>query len=258
MGIFGQNNNASAALTDLISHEDWKLVIMEAKMSPTDASKWSNRKGFHDGEIDSKVLPIHQACALMAPREVIETLIKCYPAGIRMKESAFKRTALHIACQTKAPIETIEALIRYYPEATRIQDNLGRLPIHYACAHEVPSYILDLLLREFPDSAKIGDMNGWLPLHVACRRGVTLYELELLLDCYPQAAEQKTDKGTTPIMCAQKGKSKHHNDMVHYLDDFIRRSKESKDKFDFLSFDTWEPPQKLTEVRHRNVTARGA
>ncbi|KAL7441079.1 hypothetical protein ACHAXM_007961 [Skeletonema potamos] len=256
MGIFRQKNSASAALPDLINHEDWKLVMMECKMCPMDATKWSVREGFFDGEITSRVLPIHQACALMAPREVIETLVKCYPQGIRMKESAFKRTPLHIACQTKAPIETIEALMHYYPEATRIQDSLGRLPIHYACAHDVPSSILDLLLREYPESAKIGDQNGWLPLHVACRRGVSLYELELLLDCYPQSAEVMTDKGSSPIMCAQKGKSKHHEDMVQYLEDYIKRSEKSEK--DLLSFDTWEPVQKLSTIHHRNIAAKGA
>jgi hypothetical protein len=254
MGIFSQNNSASAALPDLISREDWKLVEMECKMCPRDATKWSVREGFFDGQIASKVLPIHQASALMAPREVIETLVKCYPKGIQMKEGAFQRTPLHIACQTNAPIETIEALIHFYPEATRIQDALGRLPIHYACAHEVPSSVLDILLREFPESAGVGDQNGWLPLHVACRRGVSLYELELLLDCFPQSAKMLTSKGSSPIMLAQKGKSKHHeHDMVQYLENYIGRSEGSKEK-DLISFDA----APLSTIHHRNVTARGA
>lgn len=37
------NTSASAALPDLISHEDWQLVQMEAKMWPKDAAKWSVR-----------------------------------------------------------------------------------------------------------------------------------------------------------------------------------------------------------------------
>ena len=137
-----------------------------------------------------------------------------------------------------------------------MKDTLGRLPIHYACAHEVPSSILDLLLREFPESTKVGDQNGWLPLHVACRRGVSLYELELLLDCYPESAGVLTDKGSSPIMCAQKGKSRHHDDMVQYIEDCMKRSE--KDEKDSLSFETWEPVKKLSTIHHRNVTARGA
>ncbi len=256
MGLFRQNNIASAALPDLISHEDWKLVLMECKMCPRDAAKWSVREGFFDGEITSKVLPIHQACALMAPREVIETLVKCFPQGIKMKESAFHRTALHIACQTNAPVETIEALVHFYPEAIRIQDSLGRLPVHYACAHEVPSTTLELLLREFPESCKIGDQNGWLPLHVACRRGVSLYELELLLDCYPSSVNSLTKKGSSPIMCAEKGNSRHHEEMVQFLEDYIKRSE--KNEKDLISFDTWEPSHKLSTIHHRNVVAKGA
>ena len=127
-----KNNTASAALPDLISHEDWNLVLMECKMWPKDASKWTHRSGFFDGEHDSRVLPIHMACALQCPPDVVDALVECYPMGIKLREEAFQRLPLHVACQTNAPIETIEALIHHYPEATRAKDCIGRLPIHYA------------------------------------------------------------------------------------------------------------------------------
>ena len=120
-----RNNPASAALPDLIAHEDWQLVMMEVKMWPSLASKWTIREGFFDGEHTSNVLPLHMAVALQCTPEVIDTLVKAYPSGIHMREEAFHRVPLHVACQTNAPLETIEALIHYYPEATRVKDSIG-------------------------------------------------------------------------------------------------------------------------------------
>eukprot|EP01082_Thalassiosira_pseudonana_P004616 g4480.t1.1.5e174189 g4480 g4480.t1 contig15:1110086-1110844(-) len=179
------NNSASLALVDLISHEDWKLVEFECKTYPRDCAKWTLLEGFFDGEYDSTVLPLHQACALRPPREIVKLLISCYPEGLRMREETFHRLPLHIACLTNAPLEAIEALIHVYPEATRCKDSIGRLPIHYACAHDVPFGVIDLLLRTFPASAGCGDNNGWLPLHVASRRGLPIYIIQQLLDCFP-------------------------------------------------------------------------
>ena len=244
-------NNASAALPDLISHEDWQLVLMEAKMLPRDASKWTVREGFFDGEHSSRVLPIHMAVALQCPPEVVDCLTECYPAGIRMREEAFQRLPLHIACQTNAPIETIEALIHHYPEATRQKDSIGRLPIHYACSHDAPSAVIEILLREFPASAGCGDDNGWLPIHVACRRGANLYVVERLLDCLPQSADMATNKGSTPIICARKG---DHEDIAQFLEDYIQRQSSSK------KFDAFAPVglPAMSTVHHRVVHARGA
>ena len=214
-----KNNSASAALPDLINHEDWQLVLMETKMWPKDAAKWTVRTGFFDGEHDSRVLPIHMACALQCPPEVIHALVDCHPMGVHMREEAFQRLPLHVACQTNASIETIEALIHHYPEAARVKDCIGRLPIHYACSHNLQSAVIDILLREFPASAGCGDDNGWMPIHVACRRGVSLYVVERLLDCLPQSVDMATNKGSTPIICARKGdNSQQHKDVIEFLE----------------------------------------
>lgn len=259
------NNSASAALPDLIAHEDWQLVMMELKMSPKDASKWSVRRGFFDGEHDSRVLPIHMACALQCPPEVVHALVDCYPLGVHMREEAFQRLPLHVACQTSAPVETIEALIHHYPEACRAKDSIGRLPIHYACSHDAPSAIIEILLREFPASAGCGDDHGWMPIHVACRRGVSLYVIERLLDCVPQSADMATNKGSTPIMCAKKGgDSMKHTDIVDYLEHYIQEqddpegiTKGHKKVVGETAYLSMGIPTGAT-IHHRNVHARGA
>jgi len=261
--IMPSNNNASVALFDLISHEDWQLVVMECRMWPNEAKKWKLREGFFDGEHDSHVLPIHMACALQCPPEVVDTLVECHPMGVRMREETFQRLPLHVACQTNAPLETIEALIHHYPEASRAKDCAGRLPIHYACSsHDAESVVIDLLLQAFPASAGCGDENGWLPIHVACSRGVSLYAVEMLLKYLPQSAEMATNKGSTPLICARKGNSKRHNDVVRYLKDYIQRQS-SMNRINRMKL---EPTSTLitmgmpasTTIHHRNVAARGA
>lgn len=252
------SNNASAALIDLINHEDWQLVLMECKMWPKDAAKWTVREGFFDGEHDSRVLPIHMACALQCPAEVVDTLVACYPEGIHMKEDAFQRLPLHVACQTNAPLETIEALIHHFPEAVRAKDSIGRLPIHYACSHDAPSSVIETLLREFPASAACGDNNGWLPIHVACRRGARLYVVERLLDCLPESATMATNKGSTPISCAKKGgNSERHMDVLQYLETFIQRETMPKKNIFVPTEDILQMPG-VSVLRHRPVGARGA
>ncbi|KAL9188529.1 hypothetical protein ACHAXT_006907 [Thalassiosira profunda] len=252
------DRSASAALPDLISHEDWQLVLMECKMWPRDASTWTVREGFFDGEHDSRVLPIHQACALQCPPEVVDALVDCYPRGVEMREEAFKRTPLHVACQTNAPVETIEALIHHCPQACRVKDCIGRLPIHYACSHDAPSSVIEILLREFPASAGCGDDNGWLPLHVACRRGASLYVVERLLDCLPQSADMATNKGSTPLVCARKGgHSRRHEDIVEYLEAYIQRQSSAEEK-KVEDFTTRMSMPATATIHHRNVHARGA
>ena len=262
-----RNNSASAALPDLIAHEDWQLVLMECKMWPKDASKWTIREGFFDGEHDSRVLPIHMAVAMQCPPEVVHALVDCYPLGIHMREEAFQRLPLHVACQDNAPIETIEALIHHYPEATRAKDSIGRLPIHYACSHNAPSSVIELLLREFPASAGCGDDNGWLPIHVACRRGVSLYVIERLLDCFPQSVDMATNKGSTPVICAKKGgDSQRHEDIIQYLESYMKGkspptitpSMLGKGKVDAGRCVPMGGMPASATLHHRNVHARGA
>eukprot|EP01083_Nonionella_stella_P103216 294621_1 len=199
------------------------------------------------------------AVALQCPKEVVNTLVGCYPLGVHMREEAFQRLPLHIACQTNAPIETVEALTCHYPEAARVKDCIGRLPIHYACSHDAPSAVIEMLLREFPASAGCGDDNGWIPIHVASRRGVSLYVIERLLDCLPESADMATNKGSTPIICARKGgDSQRHKDIVEFLQGYIQDREELSKKS--LVPETLLPfgmPAPAT-IHHRHVHARGA
>ncbi|KAL3793837.1 hypothetical protein ACHAWO_012706 [Cyclotella atomus] len=246
-------------LVELLSHEDWTLVNMYLKSSyaRSAATRWTTIRGFFDGEFDSRVLPIHQACALRPPKEVVDQLARCYQEGLKLKEDAFNRLPLHIACLTSAPVEVVESLLRNYPEGARCKDSIGRLPIHYACAHDVEEEVIVMLLRAFPASAGCGDNNGWLPLHVACRRGLSVNVVRQLIHCFPPSIDMPTKKGSTALMCARKGGTdRKHLDVVDLLNEELM--KQSNIGWGKKVEDENQVAIGLCTLRHRHVHAKGA
>jgi len=96
--------------------------------------------------------------------------------------------------------------------------------------------------------------------HVACRRGVSLYVVERLLDCLPQSSEIKTNKGSTPLICARKGgDSQRHKDIIEYLENYIQKQQESAPLISVGKVDNVGMPVVMsTTIHHRHVHARGA
>ena len=120
----------------------------------------------------------------------------------------FRRIPLHVACQTGASVEVIQRLLDRYPDGARTRDSLGRLGLHYACSHSAPVEVVVALLNVFSGGAAIVDKNGWLPLHVACRVGESPEVINELLKAYPGGIGEKTNRGSTPLMCAHKHEGK--------------------------------------------------
>lgn len=113
-----------------------------------------------------------------------------------------------MACQTGASVEVIQRLLDRYPDGARTRDSLGRLGLHYACSHSAPVEVVVALLNVFSGGAAIVDKNGWLPIHVACRVGESPEVINELLKAYPDGIGEKTNKGSTPLMCAHKHEGK--------------------------------------------------
>jgi hypothetical protein len=180
--------------------------------------------GFFYGEHTSRILPIHHACALRPPEEIVDKLYDAYPQGFTSKESAFQRLPLHIACQNNAPLSVIEALLKHdhKNEAIHSKDSLGRLPLHYACSHGAPAQVVEVLLQACPASAGCVDHNEWLPIHVACRFGDNEQVIRLLIKALPESLYIMTKKGSTPLMCAKKVVDTRHKAVVQVLEDMMK------------------------------------
>jgi hypothetical protein len=197
--------------------EDWTSATTEIECHPHETRLWSARPGFFDGEHESHVLPIHVACSLHAPLEVVRAIVEAHPQCLGMKESSFKRLPIHVACQFAAPVEVIQYLADEYVAGTLEPDALGRLPIHYACSNGAPMGVVRALLKSNPASALYEDFNGWLPLHVAVHFGASTEVVHEILQACPQAVTMKTKKRSTALKLAEKVTTKNKEEVVAML-----------------------------------------
>jgi len=191
--------SGSNKLSQSIINEDWHEVKRRCKKYPREAKVWTKRVGFFDGVQESRVLPLHQACALRAPKDVINALIVANPNGAKALEPSFRRLPLHIACQNGCTVDVIELLLCYDPLCAQVGDIFDRRPIHYACCNGAAPDVIDLLLSIDPSLATVADKAGWLPIHVACQMGVSTESIKKLLDANPSSVRAKTAKGSTPL-----------------------------------------------------------
>ncbi len=127
--------------------KDWQSVMAEIERLPTECQTWSTRAGFFDGEHEARVLPIHVACSLHAPLEVVRAIVEANPDCLRAKESLFKWLPIHVACMSSAPSDVIEYLAREYVMETLEPYMLCSLWIHYTCFNGAPGDAIRTLLR---------------------------------------------------------------------------------------------------------------
>ena len=197
--------------------EDWQSAIFEIDCHPYETRAWSSQPGFFDGQHESHVLPIHIACSLHAPLEVMRTIVEEYPGCLSAKESSFQRLPLHVACQFSASLDVIEYLAREYAAGTSEPDVLGRLPIHYACSNGAPIDVIQALLRANPSSSVFADNNGWLPLHVAIHFGAGTEAIRELVRVCPAAVMMKTKKNSTSLSLAEHVSTTNREEVIRIL-----------------------------------------
>lgn len=197
--------------------EDWQSAITEIECHPHETRVWSTRPGFFDGEHESHVLPIHIACSLHAPLDVVRSIVESHPGCLSMKESAFKRLPIHVACQFAAPREVVEYLAQEHVAGTLEPDILGRLPIHYACSNGAPLDVVKSLLLVNPASSLYADFNGWLPLHVAVHFGASTEVIRELVRVSPASVAMRTRKDSTALSLAEKVSTKNREEVIALL-----------------------------------------
>ena len=143
-------------LYKLLKVKDWNGVQVRLSKWPEEAAMWVFEQKSDD---HSSRLPIHLACLLRAPVEVILKLIDAHPDGIRAKEKC-GLYPLHLACQQNLCFSTITCLFELFPDAAVTQDEFGRLPIHHACVNDVSLQTIEYLLKAYPEIRNMKDYNG--------------------------------------------------------------------------------------------------
>ncbi|KAL7539157.1 hypothetical protein ACHAWF_006318 [Thalassiosira exigua] len=212
-----QLSNGRGRINRYLLDEDWQSVIAEIECHPRQTRMWSIQPGFFDGQHESQVLPIHVACSLHAPLQVVRAIVEAYPECLEKKESSFKRLPIHTACQFAAPAGVIEYLAQENVAGTLEPDNLGRLPLHYACSNGASMEVVETLLRANPASVSFRDHDGWSPLHVAVRLGASTEVIRKMITVCPASVAMKTNKQSTPLKLAKGVNSKNRDEVIALL-----------------------------------------
>lgn len=190
----------------LILKKDWDGVAGRLNMFPDEASTWIVTKGYTG---DLRFLPLHKACVLSPPPQIMDALIKAFPDGVtRPDQDGW--LPLHCACFYNAPASSIDHLIRADPKATQKKDDDGRLPLHYACLKSAPESVVNQLLNAHIKGALAKDNDGRMPLHHACSKAASDQVIETLVRLGPKAAQSKDNNGRLPLhLACKKGITKN-------------------------------------------------
>jgi ankyrin repeat protein len=179
----------------LLMKKDWEAAIARAESFPEEAATWIATKGFNGA---LRFLPLHKACVLQPPDEVIEALITAYPDGAQSRDQD-GWLPIHCGCFYGADASTIKVLLGSYAKGAQLKDDEGRLPLHYACLKGASQEIVDVLLENFSKGAMSKDDEGRLPIHHACSKGAPEGVIDALLKASPKGAQAKDDQGRLPL-----------------------------------------------------------
>lgn len=175
----------------LIIKKEWNDVVARAKSHPQEAATFIVTKGFNG---NLRFLPIHKACVLQPPEDVVDALLKSYPDGAKASDQD-GWLPIHCACFYGAGDKVISSLMAEFPKGSQSKDDEGRLPLHYACLKGASDEMVDLILKAFPKGGMVKDDEGRLPIHHACTKGATEVVIESLLKAAPKGAQSKDEQG---------------------------------------------------------------
>ena len=178
------NNPKGDNLPSLLCEAKWEAALERLSMFPEESIMWSVYKG-------KRYLPIHYACMLKAPLEIVAELAEVHPYGLELTCQDENRVALHLACHYGAHFSVIKVLLDTHIDAASYRDDLGLLPIHLACAYH-------------SHAAPVGAWNGDAVIQAVLR-------------AYPTGASMPDAKGNTPALYVKETMYRHSNSMANLL-----------------------------------------
>ena len=132
-------------------------------------------------------LPLHIACRVGAPVEILHLLVLAYAPALQTTDSN-GGLPLHAACQADAPsLESIRYVAGQDPNAVQAANNDGALPLHLLCGSRPSVQAVLYLLGLFEGALAMRTHHGDLPLMVACKTAVSESVIQILLRMYPDA-----------------------------------------------------------------------
>lgn len=191
---------STSKLHYLIFAEKWRQATKRVRLSPNDA-QWI-------GEDGSTVL--HHALLLSAPMNVIDAIVRAYPAAVGIQDEAFGVTPLHVAAEI-CSAEVIKILVlspkdqaKSVPH-TASEYGLSQVT-NFATADEMKnSYRRDQVTPspycscEAHTALLKQDNRGLTALHRAIKKNRLLDVINIFVEACPEAITMKSNNSLTPV-----------------------------------------------------------
>ena len=146
-------------------------------------------------------LPIHYAARFSNSVELIQCMLKIYPANITKVLEGEGMPLLYLSCRYNTLV-ICEILLKADPSMLLVYDVHGRSPFHGACIRGDLD-VVELLMSHAPDIIKARlNVSSLLPLH-CCMGSKNCFELFMrVLEAYPVAISTVAGAYGTPLHTA--------------------------------------------------------
>ena len=125
-----------------------------------------------------------------------QTLLQLFPANSFRRQDNDGALPLHIACRVGAPIEILGLLVQKYPAALQTKDNNGELPLHAVCRAGAPSLkSIRYVVEQDPNAVQAANNDGALPLHLLCGSRPSVQAVQYLVGLFQGALAMRTNAG---------------------------------------------------------------
>jgi hypothetical protein len=168
-------DNVESLVTKLIEKREWKLLLKLIQDNPSEATKKDKSHGR---------LPIHRALIHGAPIQLVETLIKLYPAALQTGDN-LDNYPIYYSIVNNANYPIFFLLLSYNTECLKKGDKDGHLPLHNAIARKMNENTLLLFINTYPESALKRTRLGKHSLHYACEFNASASVVKTILSVNP-------------------------------------------------------------------------
>jgi len=159
--------------------------------------------------------PLHLACSMLAPLDVIVPLVRAFPKAVRVCHRIAGDVDMcplqFSLCHEMVSFDVIRFLVSQWPKALQLPMSAygNCFALHLACrTHKVSLPIIQYLVQKWPGALKRESEYG-LPLHDACRRGANLPTIDFLVQAWPDSLQVPNERGLLPLHEACRFRSAH-------------------------------------------------
>jgi ankyrin repeat protein len=198
-------------LVKSIRCRDWPAVQYHLHLFPADAN---SRTVSHN-----LATPLHLACILRAPHEIITLLVRLYPQAL-LHQDTQGWTPLHVNLLYGTDVETTLFLIHSGgAQPACVQSKFVGAPLHLACRHWSSARALRALLVQSPDVVTLKTLSGGYPANLLFRSHLRVSRSIIMSGVHATSA------------AAAVAAEAHDREFVRQLDMFLIASQGKKPLF---------------------------